>query len=465
MRHILLLLALLFIQSCTENTKGRLQGHWVCVENCDEINTLDFHGDSVEINRYLKFLRLKNKSLYHITENVGTLIFENSFEKRNIDYEIENDFLILKVNGDITFKKMKYDEKAEIKNFIEFGKIKFSFPSIDENPMEKKQFCKNNPIPIIFTEYKNKPALYKEGIYVPLKNVKNAIIPTHFSEEEAVSNQYFLFIDKKLKMKEVVKIFEIIQQAELYKLCLVYKSNKSLFSFPEYYSEYVFPQPFDFNKTIHKKRNQFKNLIFKDSVINNYFNHMDEKTEITVSLNQDKIFINGVPCKNLDQFKKELRLLLKHEENVSNSIKIDSAFITMMDDFIQQNQSTYPENEIESLQKDWEAKEEVLNFTKEYLTTNYQSIIVLESDPEVEYNHWIQAFVIIKEIHSELRAEICDKYFNTNFYKLNENILEDQEIIKMVRGILPMRFIPYLIKNKSSTTPSTAPTTTTTTAS
>ena len=93
--------------------------------------------------------------------------------------------------------------------------------------------------------------------------------------------------------------------------------------------------------------------------------------------------------------------------------------------------------------EDWETK---LKLCQELPTGEYDemaksAVIRLKNQAGTSYGLYIQIQNILKKVVNNLRVETCDEIWGKDYFALDETNLEDQEIIKKLRLLVPERII------------------------
>lgn len=450
MRLTLIILCLLFISACTQEINDRLQGHWVCVENCDEIKTLDFYKDSVEINRYLKFLRIKEKSFYKFNSEKDSLYCENTFyneKRREIFYfALEGNILIFGEKESVFIRKND-SRIEEAKKFLSLDKINLHVPAVDEFRHTDPKYLNHVPELLYFKYQNGEPCLYENGSFFPVNKLKLIINDrlANLSEEGIAIRDFYLCIECKMKMKDVDSIFNTFREEEYFRLKLLYTDSENKNGIPEKYLTYYLSQFQNSIEYINYQFSLYKDLKIKNPLLKQYLSDFNENSTLKIQLKKGQIFLNEKLCRNPKEAFKKYKAFYSFDNNPTAFIKIDSIFMKEYDNFFSGNIPDKLELLIDIHQREIETKRAILKIIPVFYTLKYWQYSIIEIDPSTTYQEWMEMYLNLVSIHDKIRSEICNEFFQRDYYKLNKNILEDQEIIKMVRNILPFRLIPYII--------------------
>jgi biopolymer transport protein ExbD len=79
--------------------------------------------------------------------------------------------------------------------------------------------------------------------------------------------------------------------------------------------------------------------------------------------------------------------------------------------------------------------------TGQYDEIYKMSMIRLSNQSGTSYGLYIEIQNILKRVVNELRVEQCDKIWGREYFTLDENEFEDQEIIKKLRILVPERIV------------------------
>jgi hypothetical protein len=83
---------------------------------------------------------------------------------------------------------------------------------------------------------------------------------------------------------------------------------------------------------------------------------------------------------------------------------------------------------------------------KEYPEISKMAIIRLENQAGTSYGLYIEIQNILKKVVNEQRVEYCSNIWDRNYFELDKTVLEDQDIIKKLRVLVPERIIEAKIK-------------------
>ena len=107
-------------------------------------------------------------------------------------------------------------------------------------------------------------------------------------------------------------------------------------------------------------------------------------------------------------------------------------------------ENTVAKTELDS----WRAKLELCESlpTQRYSEISKMAIIRLKNQAGTTYGLYIQIQNILKKVVNEQRVKYCTEIWDRDYFALDKKVLEDQEIIKKLRILVPERIIEAKIE-------------------